>query len=49
MITLETEKKRKYDMLANHSCQLYKMKTKILPWVMACGGIVLQKVYIKES
>jgi hypothetical protein len=40
LITVETEKKRKYDILANHLGQLHKMKTRIIPWVMTWDGIV---------
>jgi hypothetical protein len=48
--TVETEKKRKYDILANNLGQMYKMKTKIIPWVMTWDGIVtkLHKNYLKE-
>ena len=47
---METEKKRKYGTLANHLCQLYKMKTKIIPWVMTWDGIVTKthKYHLKE-
>ena len=50
LVTTETEKKRKYDILANHLGQLYKMKTKIIPWVMTWDGIVTKthKYYLKE-
>ena len=50
LITVETEKKRKYDILANHLGQLHKMKTKIIPWVMTWDGIVTKthKYYLKE-
>ena len=50
LITVETEKKRKYDVLANHLGQLHKMKTKIIPWVMTWDGIVTKthKYYLKE-
>ena len=34
LITVETEKKRNSDILANHLGQLHKMKTKIILWVM---------------
>ena len=48
--TVETEKKRKYDLLANNMGQTHKMKTKIIPWVMTWDGIVtkLHKQYLKE-
>ena len=47
---METEKKRKYDILANHLGQLHKMKTKIIPWVMTWDGAVTKthKYYLKE-
>ena len=50
LVTVETEKKRKYDILANHLGQLHKMKTKIIPWVMTWDGIVtkMHRQYIKE-
>lgn len=50
LVTVETEKKRKYDILANHLGQLHKMETKIIPWVMTWDGIVtnMHKQYIKE-
>jgi hypothetical protein len=50
LITVETEKKRKYDILANHLGQLHKMKTKIIPWVMTWDGIVTKthKYYLKQ-
>ncbi len=50
LITVETEKKRKYDILANHLGQLHKMKTRIIPWVMTWDGIVTKthKYYLKE-
>ena len=48
--TVETEKKRKYDILANNMGQMHKMKTKIIPWVMTWDGIVtkLHKQYLKD-
>jgi hypothetical protein len=50
LITVETEKKRKYDILANHLGQLHKMKTRIIPWVMTWDGKVTKthKYYLKE-
>ncbi|KAF7684706.1 hypothetical protein TCON_0091 [Astathelohania contejeani] len=38
--TVETEKKRKYDILANELGLLYKSKTKIIPYVMTWDGVV---------
>ena len=48
--TVETEKKRKYDILANNMGQMHKMKTKIIPWVMTWDGIVtkLHRQYLKD-
>ncbi len=40
LIKVETEKKRKYDILDNHLGQLHKMKTRIIPWVMTWDVIV---------
>jgi len=50
LVTVETEKRRKYDILANHLGQLHKMMTKIIPWVMTWDGIVtkMHKHYLKE-
>ena len=38
--TVETEKKHKYDLLANHCGAVYKAKTRIIPYVMTWDGIV---------
>ena len=48
--TIETEKKRKYDILANNMDQMHKIKTKIIPWVTTWDGIVtkLHKQYLKD-
>jgi len=48
--TVENEKMRKYDLLANELGMLYKCKTKIIPFVMTWDGIVTiyHKKYIKE-
>ena len=40
LMTVETEKKRKYDLLANKFGAEYKCKTKIIPYVMTWDGIV---------
>ena len=47
---METEKKRKYDILANHLDQLHKMKTKITPWAMTWDEIATKthKYHLKE-
>ncbi|KAF7670933.1 hypothetical protein TCON_2793, partial [Astathelohania contejeani] len=47
---VETEKKRKYDLLANELGLLYKAKTKIIPYVMAWDGVVTKhhRSYLKE-
>ena len=34
LYAVETEKKHKYDLLANHTPSLYKYKSKIIPYVM---------------
>ena len=36
-----TEKKHKYDLLANHTPSLYKYKSKIMPYVMTRGCIII--------
>ena len=48
--TVETEKKRKYDVLANKLGQEYNCKTKIIPYVMTWDGIVTSyhKKYSRE-
>lgn len=48
--TVETEKNRKYDLLANELALLYKAKVKIVPIVMTWEGIVTNyhKKYLKE-
>lgn len=47
---VETEKKRKYDVLANELGMMYKSKTKIIPYVMTWDGIVTKyhSQYLKE-
>ncbi|KAF7676620.1 hypothetical protein TCON_2670, partial [Astathelohania contejeani] len=47
---VETEKKRKYDFLANELGLLYKAKTKIIPYVMTWDGVVTKyhRNYLKE-
>lgn len=47
---VETEKLRKYDVLANELGQMHKCKTKIVPYVMTWEGIVtkLHKSYMQE-
>jgi len=48
--TVEVEKRRKYEILANHLGQIHKMKARIIPWVMTWDGIVTKhhKYYLKE-
>ena len=48
--TVETEKHRKYDVLANELGLIYKVKVKIIPIVMTWEGIVTiyHKKYLKE-
>ncbi|KAF7683753.1 hypothetical protein TCON_1050 [Astathelohania contejeani] len=47
---VETEKKRKYDLLANELGLLYKAKTKIIPYVMTWDGVVTKyhRNYLKK-
>ncbi|KAF7684515.1 hypothetical protein TCON_0291 [Astathelohania contejeani] len=47
---VETEKKRKYDLLANELGLLYKAKTTIIPYVMTWDGVVTKyhRNYLKE-
>lgn len=47
---VETEKKRKYDILANEISLLYKAKTRIIPYVMTWDGVVTKfhRNYVKE-
>ncbi|KAF7680935.1 hypothetical protein TCON_2444 [Astathelohania contejeani] len=47
---VETEKKRKYDFLANELGLLYKAKTKIIPYVITWDGVVTKyhRNYLKE-
>ncbi|KAF7684195.1 hypothetical protein TCON_0618 [Astathelohania contejeani] len=47
---VETEKKRKYDLLTNELDLLYKAKTKIIPYVMTWDGVVTKyhRNYLKE-
>ncbi|KAF7683116.1 hypothetical protein TCON_1679 [Astathelohania contejeani] len=47
---VETEKKRKYDPLANELGLLYKAKNKIIPYVMTWDGVVTKyrRNYLKE-
>ncbi|KAF7684287.1 hypothetical protein TCON_0519, partial [Astathelohania contejeani] len=46
----ETEKKRKYDLLANELGLLYKAKTKIISYVMTWDGVVTKyhRNYLKK-
>ena len=48
--TVETEKTRKYDILANELSNMYKCKTKIIPFVITWDEIVTiyYKKHIKE-
>lgn len=48
--TVENEKMRKYDLLANELGLMYKCKTKIIPYVMTWEGLVTicHKKYTKE-
>ena len=48
--TVETEKTRKYDILANELSNMYKCKTKIIPYVKTWDGLVTvyHKKHIKE-
>ena len=48
--TVETEKTRKYDILANELSNMYKCKTKIIPFVITWNGLVTvyHKKHIKE-
>ena len=48
--TVESEKKRKYDILANEMGAMHKCKTKIIPFVLTWDGIVTKfhKTYCKE-
>ena len=48
--TIETEKIRKYDILANELSNMYKCKTKIIPFVITWDGLVTvyHKKHIKE-
>ncbi|KAI4292739.1 hypothetical protein PAPHI01_2013, partial [Pancytospora philotis] len=39
-VTVETEKKYKYDVLANKLGQEYKCKTRIIPYVMTWDRVV---------
>lgn len=50
LLTVETEKTRKYDILANELSMIYKCKVKIIPYVMTWEGIVTiyHKKYIEE-
>ncbi|KAF7684128.1 hypothetical protein TCON_0688 [Astathelohania contejeani] len=47
---IETEKKRKYDLLANELGLLYKAKTKIISYAMTWDGVVTKyhRNYLKE-
>ncbi|KAI5169886.1 hypothetical protein PAEPH01_1074 [Pancytospora epiphaga] len=49
-MTVETEKKRKYDVLANKPRSKMKCKTKIIPYVMTWDGVVTNyhKQYLRE-
>ena len=48
--TVEVEKQRKYDILANELSLLYKCKSKIIPYVITWDGLVTKyhKKYMKE-
>ena len=48
--TVETEKTRKYDLLANKLGLEYKCKTRIIPYVMTWDGVVTKhhRRYVKE-
>lgn len=48
--TVETEKKRKYDLLANELALIYKAKVKIIPIVLTWDGVVTNyhKNYLRE-
>ncbi|KAF7682511.1 hypothetical protein TCON_2265 [Astathelohania contejeani] len=48
---VETEKKTKYDLLANELGLIYKAKTKIIPYVMTWDSVLTKyyKNYLKES
>ncbi|KAF9745491.1 hypothetical protein NGRA_3549 [Nosema granulosis] len=50
LLTTETTKLRKYDLLAGLLAQNYKCKTKVIPYVMTWDGIVTgcHKRYVKE-
>ncbi len=50
LVTVETEKTRKYDLLANKLGQLYKYKVEIIQYVMTWEGILTKfhKKYLKE-
>ncbi|KAF7683630.1 hypothetical protein TCON_1161 [Astathelohania contejeani] len=47
---VETEKMKKYDLLANELGLLYKAKTKIIPYVMTWNSVITKyhKNYLKE-
>ena len=49
--TTESEKMRKYDLLANELGTLYKCKTRIIPYVMTWDGVVsnYHKKYLIKS
>lgn len=38
--TVETEKKHKYDLLANHTASMYKYRSRIIPYVVTWDGVV---------
>ena len=50
LVSVEMEKTRKYDLLANKLSQLNQCKVKIIPYVLTWDGIVTKyhKKYIKE-
>jgi hypothetical protein len=50
LITVETEKMRKYDLLANKLSQTHSCKVRIIPYVMTWDGVVTKyhKKHIKE-
>ncbi|TBT97841.1 hypothetical protein CWI36_2684p0010, partial [Hamiltosporidium magnivora] len=47
---VETEKLRKYDLLANELGRIYKFSAEIIPYIVTCDGIVAKyhKIYLKR-
>lgn len=43
LVTVETEKARKYDLLADELAALYKCKVRVIPYVMTWEGVVTKK------